>query len=48
MHNIKGESIMVLKVASYDRFQFKIVPSIKNLCFMRQSDVHYIGAEVEH
>ena len=43
MHNIKGESIMVLKVASYDRFQFKIVPSIRNLCFMRQSDVHYIG-----
>ena len=34
---------MVLKVASYDRFQFKIVPSIRNLCFMRQSDVHYIG-----
>ena len=38
---------MVLKVASKDRFQFKMVPTFKNLCMLNQGDVHYIGgAEV--
>ncbi|MGN0317645.1 MAG: RNA polymerase sporulation sigma factor SigE [Lachnospira sp.] len=34
---------MVLKVAMEDQFQWKVVPSIKNICMMRSGDVHYIG-----
>jgi len=34
---------MVVKVAMSDHFQFKVVPSIRNLCVVRQNDVHYIG-----
>lgn len=34
---------MVLKVAVEDRFQFKMVPSIKSLFTVSQPDVHYIG-----
>lgn len=34
---------MVLKVAMADQFQWKVVPSIKNICMMRSGDVHYIG-----
>ena len=35
---------MVLKVAVEDRFQFKVVPNVRNFCLLKQSDVHYIGA----
>ena len=34
---------MVVKVAMADNFQFKVMPSIKNFCFLKQGDVHYIG-----
>lgn len=34
---------MVIKVAVNDRFQFKMVPTFKNLMFLNQGDVHYIG-----
>ena len=34
---------MVIKVASTDKFQFKVVPTIKNICMFKQGDVHYIG-----
>lgn len=34
---------MVIKVAVPDRFQFKVVPTFKNLMMLKQGDVHYIG-----
>lgn len=34
---------MLVKVAVQDHFQFKMVPSIKNIYMMHQGDVHYIG-----
>ncbi|CDD57431.1 RNA polymerase sporulation sigma factor SigE [[Bacteroides] pectinophilus] len=34
---------MVIKVSVPKCFQFKVVPTIKNLMFFRQGDVHYIG-----
>ena len=34
---------MVIKVSVAKCFQFKVVPTIKNLMFFRQGDVHYIG-----
>ena len=34
---------MVVKVAMADHFQFKVIPSIKNFCLLKQGDVHYIG-----
>ncbi len=34
---------MFLKVAVQDRFQLKMVPTFKNLMFLKQGDVHYIG-----
>lgn len=34
---------MVVKVAMADHFQFKVMPSIKNFCLLKQGDVHYIG-----
>lgn len=34
---------MVIKVAVPEKFQFKIVPSIRNMFLPRQGDVHYIG-----
>lgn len=34
---------MVIKVAVPDRFQFKVVPTFKNLMLLKQGDVHYIG-----
>ena len=34
---------MVIKVSVPKCFQFKVVPTIKNLMFFRQEDVHYIG-----
>lgn len=34
---------MVLKVAVPERFHFKMVPSIKNLIFFNQGEIHYIG-----
>ncbi len=34
---------MLLKVAVQDRFQLKVVPTFKNLMFLKQQDVHYIG-----
>ena len=32
---------MVVKVAMADHFQFKVMPSIKNFCLLKQGDVHY-------
>lgn len=37
---------MVIKVASTDKFQFKVVPTIKNICMFKQGDVHYIGVQM--
>lgn len=34
---------MLLKVAVQDRFQLKVVPTFKNMMFLKQGDVHYIG-----
>lgn len=34
---------MIIKVSVPDRFQFKVVPTFKNLMLLRQGDVHYIG-----
>ncbi|MDD6572061.1 MAG: RNA polymerase sporulation sigma factor SigE [Thermoflexaceae bacterium] len=34
---------MILKVAVPERFHFKMVPSIKNLMFLNQGEIHYIG-----
>ncbi len=34
---------MILKVAVPERFHFKMVPSIKNLIFFNQGEIHYIG-----
>lgn len=34
---------MVIKVSVPKCFQFKVVPTIKNLMLFRQGDVHYIG-----
>lgn len=34
---------MVVKVAATDRFQFKVIPTIRNICMLKQGDVHYIG-----
>ena len=34
---------MVIKVSVPKCFQFKVVPTIKNLMFFRHGDVHYIG-----
>lgn len=34
---------MVLKVAVPERFHFKMVPTIKNLMFLNQGEIHYIG-----
>ncbi len=34
---------MVIKVAVPDRFQFKVVPTFKNLMMLKQGDIHYIG-----
>ncbi len=34
---------MVVKVAVQDRFQFKMIPTFKNMMFLNQGDVHYIG-----
>ncbi len=34
---------MLFKVAVQDRFQLKVVPTFKNMMFLNQSDVHYIG-----
>ncbi|MBQ4283303.1 MAG: RNA polymerase sporulation sigma factor SigE [Lachnospira sp.] len=34
---------MLFKVAVQDRFQLKVVPTFKNMMFLKQSDVHYIG-----
>lgn len=34
---------MIFKVAVQDRFQFKMVPTFKNMMFLNQGDVHYIG-----
>lgn len=34
---------MILKVAVPERFHFKMVPTIKNLLFFNQGEIHYIG-----
>lgn len=34
---------MVIKVSIPNRFQFKVVPGIKNMLLSRQGDIHYIG-----
>ena len=34
---------MILKVAVPERFHFKMVPTIKNLMFLNQGEIHYIG-----
>ena len=34
---------MVIKVSVPERFQFKVIPTIKNLMVLKQGDVHYIG-----
>lgn len=34
---------MVIKVAVANKFQFKMVPTIKNVMLLKQGDVHYIG-----
>lgn len=34
---------MLLKVAVQDRFQFKVVPTIRNMMLMKQGEIHYIG-----
>ncbi len=34
---------MVIKVSVPDKFQFKVIPSLKNLMMIKQTDVHYIG-----
>lgn len=34
---------MVVKYAGEDRFQFKVIPSFKNLMMLKQGDIHYIG-----
>lgn len=34
---------MILKVAVPERFHFKMVPTIKNLIFFNQGEIHYIG-----
>ena len=34
---------MIIKVSVPNRFQFKVVPTIKNIMMLRQGDVHYIG-----
>lgn len=34
---------MVIKVAVADHFQFKVVPTLKNLCMLGQGELHYIG-----
>lgn len=34
---------MVLKVAVPEKFHFKMVPTIKNLMFLNQGEIHYIG-----
>lgn len=34
---------MILKVAVPERFHFKMVPTIKNLFFFNQGEIHYIG-----
>lgn len=34
---------MIVKVAVQDRFQFKMIPTFKNMMFLNQGDVHYIG-----
>ena len=34
---------MVIKVSVPDRFQFKMVPTFKNMMMLKQGDVHYIG-----
>jgi RNA polymerase sporulation-specific sigma factor len=35
--------IMVIKVSVPEHFQFKMVPSLKNVMMLKQGDVHYIG-----
>ena len=37
---------MVIKVSVPERFQFKVVPTFKNLMVLKQGDVHYIGTDV--
>lgn len=38
---------MLIKVSVPDKFQFRMLPTIRNLLFVKQSDIHYIGgAEV--
>ncbi len=39
---IKGE-IMLIKVSVPNYFQFKVMPTIKNIMMLKQGDVHYIG-----
>lgn len=34
---------MVIKVSVPEHFQFKMVPSFKNMMLLKQGDVHYIG-----
>ncbi|MDO5403431.1 MAG: RNA polymerase sporulation sigma factor SigE [Eubacteriales bacterium] len=34
---------MVIKVSMPDRFQFKMAPTLRNICLFKQGDVHYIG-----
>lgn len=34
---------MVIKVSVPERFQFKMVPTFKNMMMLKQGDVHYIG-----
>jgi RNA polymerase sporulation-specific sigma factor len=38
-----GGENMFIKVSVPDRFQFKVVPTFKNLMLLNQGDVHYIG-----
>ncbi len=33
---------MVIKVSIPSRFQFKTIPSFKNMLFQREGEVHYI------
>ena len=34
---------MVIKVSVPGQFQFKLLPTVRNLMFAGQSEVHYIG-----
>ena len=40
---VEKRSKIVIKVAVADRFQLKVVPSIKNFYMMGTREVHYIG-----